>query len=257
MSDDLISIVMPAYRAEQTLDVAIQSVRAQTWANWELLVVVDGSGDATLEKARAWEHMDPRVRVFHHEKNLGVAASRNHALEEARGGYVTFLDSDDWLMPEKLSIQAGFMRKHSAPLSYTAYQRWGNQGLINTVVPPATVTYDRMLKGSVIAIMTGMLHRDLAKQVRFREIGHEDFLFWLQALRQIPCGYRIPTAEPMAVYRIQESSRSANLARNAGWQWNIYRRELSLPLVRSCGLMGGYVRQALAKRLRRHEHQKN
>ncbi|WP_322998791.1 glycosyltransferase family 2 protein [Castellaniella sp.] len=253
----VVSIVMPAYKAAQTLDQSVRSIVTQSCEDWELLLVVDGSPDNTLDLAHAWARQDSRIRIFHHPNNLGVAAARNHALDKAEGQYITFLDADDWWMTDKLSIQLDFMKTSKALLSYTAYQRWGAHGLINTVVPPAAVTYDRMLRGSVIAIMTGMLHRDVVNDVRFREIGHEDFLFWLQALRRVSCGHRIPVAEPMAVYRIQEASRSANLMRNAGWQWHIYRHELSLSWPRSCGLMGGYVRQALAKRLRKHEHQKN
>jgi glycosyltransferase involved in cell wall biosynthesis len=103
-----VSVIIPAYRASMTLREAIESCLAQDQASLEVLVVEDGSGDATLEVARSCEASDRnRVRVLQHEggRNLGVAASRNLGIERARGRYIAFLDSDDAWLPHKLRAQ--------------------------------------------------------------------------------------------------------------------------------------------------------
>lgn len=251
MSVPLVSIVMPAYDAVSTLDDSIESVRAQICPDWELLLVVDAATDGTLSKAQSWAARDNRIIVIENPENLGAAASRNRALDVAKGEYITFLDSDDLWPADKLSEQVAYMQATGAQLTYTAYQRFSGDHYMNVVVPPPAITFDEMLKGSVIAIMTGMMHRDVVKDVRFQDIGHEDYLFWLDALRRVPGGYRLPTSAPMAFYRLQPHSRSANIRRNFGWQWAIYRRSLGLPLWRSIWFMGHYACRALAKRRKR------
>ncbi|WP_146030655.1 glycosyltransferase family 2 protein [Castellaniella caeni] len=242
---------MPAYNAARTLDESIVSVRAQTWQDWQLIIVVDAATDDTLSKAQAWAAQDGRITVIANETNLGAAASRNRALDAAQGEYITFLDSDDLWPVDKLSAQVTYMQQTGAKLTYTSYQRFRGDDFLNIVVPPLTITFSQMLKGSVIAIMTGMLHRDVLQGLRFRDIGHEDYLFWLDALRRVPMGYRLPSDRPMAFYRLQESSRSANIRRNLGWQWAIYRRQLGLSWWCSVWLMGHYGWRAWAKRRQR------
>lgn len=246
--DPLVSIIMPAYNAERTLDESVESVRAQTWTNWELLLVVDAATDGTLDKASRWAEIDQRILLLVNSTNIGVAASRNKGLDLAKGQYVTFLDSDDLWHPERLRIQVCYMQEQGISLSYSAYQRFNENGHLNVVLPPASITFSEMLKGSVIAIMTGMLHSNLASNLRFQDIGHEDYLFWLQALRCVPQANRVPIRDPMAFYRVQLYSRSANIWRNLGWQWAIYRTHLSLPWYQSVVLMAHYGLRALHKR---------
>lgn len=94
----LISIVMPVYNAEDTVERAIQSVQKQTCSNWELLAVDDGSSDRSGAICDSCAEKDPRIRVFH-TPNAGVSHARNTALQAARGEWIAFLDSDDWYEP--------------------------------------------------------------------------------------------------------------------------------------------------------------
>ena len=91
----LISVVVPAWRAEKTLAVALDSVLAQTWREIEVLVVDDASPDGTLALAESYAARDARVRVIAQEKNGGVSKARNRGVREARGEWIAFLDSDD------------------------------------------------------------------------------------------------------------------------------------------------------------------
>lgn len=102
--------MLPCYNASATLRRAIVSVLAQTFADWELIVVDDGSTDSP-ERVLA-EFPDPRIRVHRSELNQGRAAARQLALERATGTYLTFLDSDDWLYPVKLARQVEVLERH-------------------------------------------------------------------------------------------------------------------------------------------------
>ena len=99
----LVSVIIPTHNRGQLLVRAIQSVLAQTFSDFEIIVVDDGSIDNTKEVVRGFK--DPRIRFFHHEQNRGPSAARNTAIRAARGRYVTFLDSDDEYAPEKLQEQ--------------------------------------------------------------------------------------------------------------------------------------------------------
>ena len=98
-----VSVVIPAYNRAATIVAAIDSVLRQTWTDFELIVVDDGSTDGTLAAAAAVA--DPRLRLVPAPRNLGAAGARNLGVEEARGTWIAFQDSDDEWLPEKLAKQ--------------------------------------------------------------------------------------------------------------------------------------------------------
>lgn len=103
MIRDLISIIVPIYNGEVWLGRCVQSIQAQTYTMWELLLIDGGSADRTLAFCEAWRERDARIRVFHSEENRGVSYGRNTGIREARGEYLFFVDADDWLQPDCLS----------------------------------------------------------------------------------------------------------------------------------------------------------
>lgn len=109
-SSPLVSVMLPCYNTERTLPMALASLQAQTYENWEALVVDDGSTDRTWSILEACS--DSRVRRERFPENRGRGAARQRCLEMARGEYLTFLDSDDWLFPGKLERQVALMAEH-------------------------------------------------------------------------------------------------------------------------------------------------
>jgi glycosyltransferase involved in cell wall biosynthesis len=107
----LVTVMMPAYNAASYIAAAIESVLAQSYAAWELLIVNDGSTDATGEIAARYG--DPRVRLVH-QPNGGESVARNHALELARGEFVAFLDADDLFLPDHLALTVAFLQANPA-----------------------------------------------------------------------------------------------------------------------------------------------
>lgn len=115
-----ITVFIPVYNRERYVAEAIDSVLAQTFPDFELLVVDDGSTDATRTVVAAYD--DPRVRLVCNERNLGIPATRNRGLAEARGEYIALLDSDDWCYPQRLGRQAAFL---DANPDYAEIGTWG------------------------------------------------------------------------------------------------------------------------------------
>lgn len=102
VNDSLVSIIVPIYNAEKYLDSCIQSVLRQTYTNWELILIDDGSTDKSGRIAEEYGFADERITVFR-QKNLGVSLARNQGIDEATGNYVVFLDADDELIEDCLA----------------------------------------------------------------------------------------------------------------------------------------------------------
>jgi len=109
MNEPLVSIIMPVYNGEKYIKEAIDSVINQTYKNWELIIVNDGSKDNTEEIIKSYN--DKRIKYFYQE-NKGVSAARNKALEVAKGKYITFLDSDDYLPPNSIKARVEYLEKN-------------------------------------------------------------------------------------------------------------------------------------------------
>lgn len=102
MKEQLISIIVPVYNGETYLNRCVQSILAQAYSDWELLLIDGASTDRTPALCDAWQQKDERIRVFHAEKNRGVSEGRNSGMREAQGEYLMFVDADDWLLPDCL-----------------------------------------------------------------------------------------------------------------------------------------------------------
>jgi glycosyltransferase involved in cell wall biosynthesis/uncharacterized Rossmann fold enzyme len=108
--DCLVTVIIPSYNDAHFLGQAVQSVLDQTWTNFEIIVVDDGSQDNTAEVAKSFG--DSRIRYVRHEQNKGLSAARNTGLRQAHGKYITFLDADDYFLPHKLMTQAVFLENY-------------------------------------------------------------------------------------------------------------------------------------------------
>ena len=261
MKQDLVSVVMPVYNAADTVTESVQSVQAQTWSDWELVVVDDGSKDSSVEILTDLSEKDPRIRLFRQEHNSGVAAARNRGIQEANGQYIAFLDSDDLWRPEKLEKQIAFMGEHQAAISATAYgviDETGRRAGVDRHFPGTQAgyrTYDfqELLKGNALGCLTVMIDREALQEqgytgeITFPQIKHEDYALWLSILQTGVKAYALE--EVLADYRIGSKSISGNKWRSAKWTYDIYRKHLGLGRIESIRCFLGYLSSAVAKRV--------
>ena len=114
-----VTVVIPVYNREKYVGIAVDSILSQTFSDFELLVIDDGSIDRSIDVVLSYS--DPRIRLVCNNTNLGVATTRNKGIQLARGEYLAFLDSDDWAYPERLAKQTAFLDNHP---DYAAVGSW-------------------------------------------------------------------------------------------------------------------------------------
>jgi teichuronic acid biosynthesis glycosyltransferase TuaG len=216
---------MPCHNAERTLAQAIQSVAAQTYTRWELVVVDDGSTDRSTAILHDMAAADPRIRVIRNERASGASAARNAALADTRCRYVAFLDSDDAWAPRKLEVQLREMEAHGAALSCGWYDVMDGEGNITGEVRPkaGTLAYRDILGNNPVGTLTAMLDRSLCGDVRFNTQlpKSEDYYLWLSILKRGLPGICI--GEVLGVYRVHGNTLSSNKLSAAKNRWRVYR----------------------------------
>lgn len=220
----LVSIIMAAYNAEKTIELAIESVLNQTYSNFELLVINDCSKDGTAKLVEAFSAKDNRVRLISNEKNSGVSYTRKHGLEEAKGSWIAILDSDDAWTPEKLEKQIALQKRMNADLLFTgsAFMDSDGRPIDWYLHAPAEVTYRQLLKQNVLSNSSALVRKELyAKHYAIVDGMHEDFAIWLSILKEGKKAYGVD--EPLLIYRIAKSSKSGNKIKAAKMNWNTYR----------------------------------
>ena len=220
----LVSIIMAAYNAEKTIELAIESVLNQTYSNFELLVINDCSKDGTAKLVEDFSAKDNRVRLISNEKNSGVSFTRKHGLEESNGSWIAILDSDDAWTPDKLEKQIELQKRTNADLLFTgsAFMDSDGQPIDWYLHAPAEVTYRQLLKQNVLSNSSALVRKELyAKHYAVGDGMHEDFAIWLSILKDGKKAYGVD--EPLLIYRIAKSSKSGNKIKAAKMNWNTYR----------------------------------
>ncbi len=244
----LVSVIMPAYNSEKTIGASIRSVRAQSYENWELLVLDDGSKDGTVALVSALASEDGRIRLMKNPQNMGTARTRNRALKESRGAYIALLDSDDCWKPDKLEKQLEKMQETAADLSYTAYciVNEAGQRTAEDYMVPEKVDYEALLCQNYIGCSTVMMTREMANNYEFStEFYHEDYVLWLQMLQD---GKKaVGLTEPLLDYCYRPDSRAGNKFASAKYRWRIYRSCLHLPLGKSLRYLTKYALAGVKK----------
>lgn len=229
----LISIIVPVYNAGAYIRETISMVAAQTYGNWELLLVDDGSKDDSREKIReSMESGDARIRLIEKQQNEGAARARNTGIEASKGRYVAFLDADDLWMPDKLEKELAFMKEKQAAFVFTAYE-FGDEDAKRTgkvVNVPPSLTYFKALSRTVIFTTTVMLdtERTGRELIRMPEVKSEDTATWWKILKNGFTAYGLN--EVLAVYRRPARSLSSNKLEAIRRIWNLYRKQEKLSL---------------------------
>ena len=210
----MVSIVMPMYNCADFVAQSIESVQAQTYPNWELLIVDDVSTDNSVEIVKTYAEKDARIRHMSNPTNCGAAEARNLALREAKGRWIAFLDSDDLWLPEKLAKQVPFMADNNYHFSYTEYREMNDDGVPTGVLctGPKKVGRTKLFAYDYIGCLTVMYEREFVGLIQIPNLKkRNDYAMWLKVVKKCPC-YLYP--ELLAEYRVRSSGSVTN--RNAG-----------------------------------------
>lgn len=243
-SEPLVSIITPLYNSEKFITETIESVIAQTYTNWEMLIVNDCSKDNGAKIVEEYVKKDKRIKLFNNEKNMGVSFTRNRAIDLSQGKYVAFLDSDDVWHKEKLEKQIKFMEDNNLSLTYTSYTKMNEDGsLRGTINVPEKLNYKELLKNCLINCISGVYLKEKFKNIYFRKTKVEDYIFWLEMFKKIDFAYGIQ--ESLAYYRVSNNSRSSNKIDIVKFHWKIYREIEKLSLMESIYYFVIYVKRGL------------
>jgi glycosyltransferase involved in cell wall biosynthesis len=249
VSPPAVSVITPVWNAAATLAAAVASVEAQSVADWEMLVVDDGSTDGSRALAADLARRDARIRPLGLPGNRGPAAARNAGIGAARGRFLAFLDADDLWHPEKLAVQLGYMAREGAPFVFSAYRRVDAAGRpLGTVRVPARVTHAGLLKGNVIGCSTAVYDTAHFGKVEMPPLRRrQDFGLWLALLARGGAAHGL--ADVLADYRVRPGSLSADKLAAVGATWALYREVAGLGRARAGYYLAHNLARGLAKRL--------
>jgi len=221
--NDLVSIIMPSYNTGRFIKETIESVLAQSYPAWELIIVDDCSTDDTDDVVSQYL-ADKRIRYIKNDTNSGAAVSRNRALREAKGKWIAFLDSDDLWEPDKLQKQISFMRDNGYHFSYTNYIEIDEESKANgkSVTGPKRISKHGMYNYCWMGCLTVMYDADTVGLIQIADIKkNNDYAMWLKVCKKANC-YLLD--ETLARYRKRSGSISNHgYMKLIKWHYKLYR----------------------------------
>ena len=220
---NLVSIIMPSYNTGRFIKETIESVLAQSYSDWELMIVDDCSTDNTDDVVGQYL-ADARIRYIKNEAHSGVAVSRNRALREAKGKWIAFLDSDDLWEPEKLEKQLAFMQDNNCRFSYTNYVEINEDSSPNgkRVTGPKRITKHGMYNYCWVGCLTVMYDAEAIGLIQIEDIKkNNDYAMWLKISQKADCHLLDQT---LARYRRRSGSVSNHrYITLIKWHYKLYR----------------------------------
>lgn len=247
--NNLVSVIMPSYNTAQFLQETIDSVLAQTYQNWELIIVDDCSTDDTAIIVASIK--DDRIRFYQNETNSGAAISRNKALREARGRWIAFLDSDDLWEPEKLEKQIRFMEENGCSFSYTNYLEIDEESrpMGRIVTGPKRITKTGMYSYCWPGCLTVMYDAEKLGMIQIEDIKkNNDYAMWLKLCHKADC---LLLDEVLARYRRRQGSISNHsYFELIKWHYRLFRHAENQSMLLSVMNTGRNVLFGVYKKLK-------
>lgn len=237
INKERISVIVPVYNVEKYIVETIKCVQAQTYPEWELLLVEDRSTDGTLSVLQEYleKCKDGRIRLLSQPVNQGAAKARNRGVSEATGRYIAYLDADDLWVPDKLEKELAFLKQKQAKFVFTGYEFADEQGrgLGKIVKVPERLGYKEALKNTTIFTSTVMLDAlGIKKELLMMPgIKSEDTALWWRLLRSGYTAFGLD--ENLVKYRRPGKSLSSNKLEAIRRIWNLYRRAEGMSVLAS------------------------
>ena len=229
----LVSIITPSFNSGRFIKETIESIIAQTYTNWELLITDDCSTDDTVAIVRSYCQKDSRIKLFILQENGGAGHCRNHSIANAKGRFIAFCDSDDYWNPMKLEKQLRFMCDKSCALSYSSYMTITESGDIEGIRVAAThQTLFSMLCNNGIGCLSAIYDTAIVGKIYMPTLRkRQDWGLWLILLKKCKIAYGMK--EPLAYYRVRTNSISSNKRTLIQFNVAVYREIMDFGLLQS------------------------
>lgn len=249
-----VSIVVPVYNAENFIQATVAMVQAQTFEDWELILVENGSTDDTklILKDLQDNTLDKRIKViFFENEEGGPAPARNKGVQEATGRYIAYLDADDVWKRDKLEKELAFMKEHDYGFVFTSYE-FGDEKAVGTgkyVRVPSELVYKKALSRTVIFTSTVLFDTEkIGKElIKMPVVPSEDSACWWNILKNGHVAHGLD--EVLVIYRRPAKSLSSNKGKAITRIWNLYRNVEKLSVVESAWYFVGWAVRATLRRL--------
>lgn len=234
MQHKLVSIITPLYNGEHFIAKTIDSVLAQTYPHWEMIIINDGSTDHSVEIVQAYVNKDSRIKLYT-QQNAGSAAARNNGIKQATGRYIAMLDSDDLWDIDYLQSQIDFMQSKDASVICAAYRYINEHGqeILSPYVPNAIIPVKQMRITNRVGCLTGMYDTEKLGKHFFKEelkSLRDDYAFWLELAEE--AGSIYGNQSVIASYRVWNSF-TGNKFKLVKAQFLFYYKYQQLGLIRS------------------------
>ena len=215
-----VAIILPSYNSSNTISASINSILNQTYTNWKLIIVDDGSDEITKNILLKYKK-NKKIKIFFLKRNKGAAYCRNLAIKKSKSYYIAFIDSDDLWQKNKLNLQINFMQKNSYFFTYTNYKTFKSDSLKKkTILTPGKFNFNAFVKNTSIATSTMIVKRSTADKIKFSNTKIcEDYYYKCQLLKKIGNAYCYPAC--LTEYQIRKDSLQSNRIRNLYWIWKI------------------------------------
>ena len=235
MEKGLVSIITPVYNGEKYVKETIVSVLKQTYPNWEMIIVDDGSKDSSAEIVRKYTEKDKRITLVQ-QSNGGSASARNNGIRRANGQFIALLDADDLWEPMFLESQLALMKEKNALVVHASYKRIneGSKEILRPCIAKKVVTYKQMQMTNHIACLTGLYDTSMYGKIFLREelkSLRDDYAYWLDIVKL--AGKSYGNQNILASYRVMSSSTTGKKKKLIKAQFNFYYRYQKLGLIRS------------------------
>jgi teichuronic acid biosynthesis glycosyltransferase TuaG len=216
-----VSVIIPCFNSELTIERTLNSVLEQTFANIEIIIVDDCSSDNTFNIIQGFSKQYNNCKVSTTKVNSGSPSTpRNIGLKESSGDFICFLDSDDIWYKRKVEVQLDYMLEHEVVFSYLPYDISVDGVRISSYYPLKVVDFESLLNLNIVGCLTTMIKKNVIGDIQFQEIKLEDYDFWLKILNRVGYAYCASNVS-LASYNKVEGSRSSDKLNLVSGYWCI------------------------------------
>lgn len=247
MQDNLVSVIIPTYNSEKYIDETLNSVLAQTYREFEIIIIDDCSKDNTWEIIKEYEKKYNNIVCLKQERNKGVAEARNRGINKATGRYIAFLDSDDLWDKEKLEKQIKLLKNTKEAVTCTKIRMINEKGekLNNKCPMIEKISFNFLLRNTIIATSSVMIDREKIEKIKFPDRrSTEDYSLWLNLLKKHDI---IGSLEELTFYRKTSNSLSSNKFKEIIYFYDVQVKDQQIKRIKALTNTFYYIVNAFKK----------